>query len=104
MPASPPLADLARGRHRRAAIEHPLTLLPLTRRPHTIESLGHAVDQGQGSQTFLCNERRIGTVYRSISLPAEIDDAKAEATFKNGVLELNLPKTAAAQVKRLTIH
>ncbi len=34
-----------------------------------------------------------GSYSRSLSLPAEIDDNKAKAKFKDGVLELTLPKT-----------
>lgn len=42
-----------------------------------------------------------GSFYRTIPLPAQIDDAGAKATFKEGVLELVLPKVASS--KRRTI-
>ncbi|MGD9819116.1 MAG: Hsp20/alpha crystallin family protein, partial [Desulfomonilaceae bacterium] len=38
-------------------------------------------------------ERSYGSFTRSIALPGEIVQDKAEATLKNGVLELRLPKT-----------
>lgn len=63
-----------------------------------------AVEQGQGKETLLCNERPSGTLSRSVQFAAEIDDAKAEAQFKDGVLTLTLPKKESAQVKRLSIH
>ena len=39
-------------------------------------------------------ERYYGKVYRSFSLPAGLDGAKAEARYDNGVLTLKLPKKA----------
>ncbi|HJY77925.1 MAG TPA: Hsp20/alpha crystallin family protein [Burkholderiales bacterium] len=52
----------------------------------------------------LHSERVYGKVVRSFTLPQEVDEAKAEAKFKDGVLELTLPKKAAAQRKQITIQ
>lgn len=51
------------------------------------------------------SERYYGQFERRIALPAEIDDERARATFKNGVLTITLPKTerARANVKRIAI-
>ena len=49
-------------------------------------------------------ERTFGKVSRSFSLPQEVDEAKAEAKFRDGVLELTLPKKAAAARKQVTIQ
>lgn len=49
-------------------------------------------------------ERVYGKVSRSFTLPQELDDAKAEAKFRDGVLELTLPKKAAAQRKQISIQ
>jgi len=49
-------------------------------------------------------ERSFGKVSRSFSLPQELDEAKAEAKFRDGVLELTLPKKAAAARKSITIQ
>jgi HSP20 family protein len=50
-------------------------------------------------------ERSYGRFERQIALPAEIDDERAKATFKNGVLSVTLPKTERArlQAKRIPI-
>ena len=48
-------------------------------------------------------ERSYGSFERSIALPAEIDEAKAKAEFKNGVLRLTLPKKAGAESRRKKI-
>ena len=52
----------------------------------------------------LLTERTYGKVSRSFSLPQEVDEAKAEAKFRDGILELTLPKKAAAPRKQVTIQ
>ena len=49
-------------------------------------------------------ERVYGKVTRSFALPQEIDEGKVEAKFRDGVLELTLPKKAAAQRKQIAIQ
>jgi HSP20 family protein len=55
-------------------------------------------------ERVLHTERVFGKVTRSFTLPQEVDEAKAEAKFRDGVLELTLPKKAAAQRKQITIQ
>jgi HSP20 family protein len=55
-------------------------------------------------ERVLHTERTHGKVSRSFSLPQEIDETKAEAKFRDGVLELTLPKKAAAQRKQIAIQ
>ena len=55
-------------------------------------------------ERVLHTERTYGKLSRSFSLPQEIDEAKAEAKFRDGVLELTLPKKAAAQRKQISIQ
>jgi HSP20 family protein len=52
----------------------------------------------------LHSERYYGKVSRSFTLPQELDEAKAEAKFRDGVLELTLPKKAAAARRAITIQ
>ena len=54
-------------------------------------------------ERVLRSERYFGEVSRSFQLAQEVDDGKAVAKFKDGVLELTLPKRAAGSSKRLTI-
>ena len=49
-------------------------------------------------------ERVFGKVSRSFTLPQEIDETKVEAKYRDGVLELTLPKKAAAARKAITIQ
>ena len=55
-------------------------------------------------ERVLHTERTYGKVTRSFTLPQEIDDGAAQAKFADGVLELTLPKKAAAQKKQITIR
>jgi HSP20 family protein len=55
-------------------------------------------------ERVLHTERTFGKVSRSFSLPQEVDEARAEAKFRDGVLELTLPKKAAAARKQVTIQ
>jgi len=52
--------------------------------------------EGQGRRI---SEWYYGRFERSIGLPFEVEDDKAEASFKNGVLTVTLPKSAKAQEK-----
>jgi HSP20 family protein len=58
----------------------------------------------QQDERVLHSERSYGKVTRSFTLPQEVDEAKAEAKFRDGVLELTLPKKAAAARKQVTIQ
>jgi HSP20 family protein len=45
-------------------------------------------------------ERSYGSFRRTIPLPIEVEADKVEAIFKNGVLNVVLPKTAQAQARK----
>lgn len=42
-------------------------------------------------------------IFRAVALPAEVDASKATATLKNGVLELQIPKSAKATTKSVEV-
>jgi HSP20 family protein len=52
----------------------------------------------------LRSERHYGKVYRAFTLGQAVDETAAVAKYNDGVLELTLPKKAAAQAKRVTIQ
>ena len=49
------------------------------------------------------SERYYGRQFRSFTLGHDIDDAKAEAVYTDGVLQLTLPKKAGAETRKLAI-
>ena len=57
----------------------------------------------EGDST-LRSERYYGSVYRSFTLPAELDETASVAKFENGVLELALPRKAGNVGKKLAIQ
>jgi HSP20 family protein len=60
-------------------------------------------EEKQGEKT-LRTERYYGKVYRAFSLAQEVDQEQAQARYENGVLELTLPKRAAATTRKLTVQ
>lgn len=52
---------------------------------------------------YFVSERRYGSFERRFHIPAGVDVAKIEASFKNGVLTVSLPKTAEAQAAEKSI-
>jgi len=57
----------------------------------------------QDGEKVLHSERYYGMVSRSMSLPTEVDAQAAKAEYKDGVLNLTLPKKAAKSARRVTI-
>ncbi len=55
-------------------------------------------------ERIIHSERYYGKVSRSFRLGQEVDQSKVIAKYSDGVLELVLPKKAAASTKRVTIQ
>jgi HSP20 family protein len=51
----------------------------------------------------LRSERYFGNVYRSFTLPAELNEAKSEAKYDKGVLELKLVRKAPVGGRKLPV-
>lgn len=49
-------------------------------------------------------ERGSSSFSRSFTLPDDVDAEKVEASLKDGILTLSLPKTETAKPKQITIH
>jgi HSP20 family protein len=58
----------------------------------------------KNGERVLRTERYFGKVSRSFDLGTDIDESAAAAKYNDGVLELTLPKKAAAPNKRLQIQ
>jgi len=59
-----------------------------------------------GDASDRCEWRYYGRFERSLTLPFEVDEERAEASFKNGVLTVTVPKSATAKdtAKRIAIN
>ena len=76
----------------------------LTRDTLTIKGEKRQETEDKGKDYFRM-ERSYGAFTRSIPLPVEVDTDKVQATFKKGVLEIILPKSAKAiqETKKITV-
>jgi HSP20 family protein len=70
----------------------------------TLEAEVKREKEASKDERVLHSERVYGKVMRSFTLPQEVDEARAQAKFQDGVLELTLPKKAAAQRKQISIQ
>jgi HSP20 family protein len=53
---------------------------------------------------YLASELPAGHFYRLVSLPVDVDSTKAEASIKNGVLALRVPKAEVHRPKTIKIN
>jgi HSP20 family protein len=60
-------------------------------------------ETGEGSR-WLLRERRFGSFERTVSLPMTVEADKATASFKDGVLTIELPKAEAARPRTIPVR
>ncbi len=61
-------------------------------------------DEEMKEEEYYSREMSYGSFTRTISLPVEVDSSKAKATFKNGILEIALPKKEEAKPKEIKVE
>ena len=54
-------------------------------------------------EDYYCCERSFGSFSRSISVPSNVDADKIEASYDDGVLEVNLPKVPEVKPKKISV-
>jgi len=55
-------------------------------------------------ENYYRRERSYGKFQRAFNLPSDLDPDKIKADFKDGVLEISIPKPEAQKPKPITIH
>jgi len=65
---------------------------------------GHRDPAGPEEAGCVSCERPVGRFARRIDLPKDVDVEQVTATLRNGVLEIVLPKTAKAAVRKVTVQ
>jgi len=57
-----------------------------------------------GKSTVYANERFTGSFKRVISLPEDVDPAKVEARYRDGVLHITIGRRESAQPRRIQVQ
>lgn len=60
-------------------------------------------EKEEKSENYRCVERRYGTFSRTVRLPFEVEVDKVDATYKDGVLKITVPKSEAAKPRKIEI-
>ncbi|VVB91939.1 Small heat shock protein HSP16.5 [uncultured archaeon] len=53
---------------------------------------------------YVYREIRSGSYYRAIALPSPVDPNNAQASYKNGILEIKIPKTEVKEKKEIKVE
>ena len=55
-------------------------------------------------ENYYRRERSYGRFQRIFTLPADVDSEKIKAEYKDGVLEIEVPKPEEKKAKQVTVH
>jgi len=55
-------------------------------------------------ERYYRSERSYGSFMRTVELPKDVHADKVKASFKNGILEVRLPKTEDAKAKEIKVR
>jgi HSP20 family protein len=69
----------------------------------TISAETRSEEKEEKEGRLIRQERRYGKYIRSLRLGTEIDSAQVKAAYKDGVLELTLPKAEAVKPKKIAV-
>lgn len=83
-------------------IQRENVMIQLNHNQLTISGQRQEMKEEKG-ESFHRVERESGRFSRSITLPCAVDENKVEATYKDGVLTVMLPKSSEAQGRQIKI-
>lgn len=73
-------------------------------RNHTLQISGERREEREEKgKTWHRTERRVGSFSRQMSLPCAVDEAKVQAEYSNGVLNITLPKAEKEKSRKITV-
>jgi HSP20 family protein len=65
---------------------------------------GEKIEESKADECCYCAERYSGSFERSYRVSEKVDGDKIDATYKDGILKVILPKTEENSVKKIEIH
>ena len=69
----------------------------------TVQGTSNREEKEEQGNYYRCEISR-GTFSRSIVLPSDVDEEKVKATFKDGMLELTLPKVEKSKQRSIKVE
>lgn len=69
----------------------------------TVSAETKSESQEKQGERVIRQERRYGKYMRSLRLGADIDESKIKAAYKDGVVEITLPKAEEVKPKRISV-
>jgi len=70
----------------------------------TLTLKGEREQAPEGEQAHHRREREAGRFARTVQLPFPVDGDAVKARFRDGVLEIELPRAASDKPRRITVH
>jgi HSP20 family protein len=71
---------------------------------HTLTIKGEKKkEEEEKEENYYRSERSYGSFVRTLELPREVHAEKVKASFKNGILEVRMPKTEEAKAKEIKV-
>lgn len=61
------------------------------------------IEEKKKEKGYFYSERRYGSFQRSLELPTEVDSEKISANYKDGVLEIVVPKSEKSKPKQIKV-
>lgn len=61
-------------------------------------------EEKEESKEFIRRERTYGSFFKSLTLPSDVKESNIKASFKDGVLNITLPKTEPKKAKTVAIE
>jgi HSP20 family protein len=69
-----------------------------------IEAEARSLGEAAEGERLLRGERHVGPLMRAFSLPQQVDDARVQARYVDGVLTLHLPKKPGTNTRSIAIE
>jgi HSP20 family protein len=60
-------------------------------------------EKSEEKENYYYCERQFGSFVRSFTLPSDVKEDGIEATYKDGVLHVNIPKSETAKQKKIEV-